>query len=52
MKLNKKDINNLLDALEEWFEVVEPKELYKNEIGSNNERYQNLKKRLKKNETL
>jgi hypothetical protein len=31
MIITKKDALNLIDALNEWFEVVEPKELEENE---------------------
>jgi hypothetical protein len=40
MTITKKDALNLLDALNEWFEVVEPKELEENEIGLNSKRYE------------
>jgi hypothetical protein len=40
MTITKKDALNLIDALNEWFEVVEPKELEKNEIGLNSKRYE------------
>ena len=54
MKLNKDDINNLIDLIEEWENVegLGSKELEDNEIGFNNERLINFKKRLKKNESL
>jgi hypothetical protein len=40
MTITKKDALNLMDALNEWFEVVEPKELEENEIGLNSKRYE------------
>lgn len=42
MKLNKKDAANLIDALKEWHEVCQPKELEENEVGLNSERYEDL----------
>ena len=47
MQLTKQETLNLLDALKEWFDIVEPKELEKNEIGLNFERYEKLIKKLK-----
>ena len=41
------DLIDILDALEEWLEVVEPKELNENEAGLNFERYVTLVKRIK-----
>ena len=54
MKLNKNDINNLIDLIDEWenAESLGPKELKNNEIGFNEKRLINFKKRLKKNETI
>ena len=40
--ITKNDALNLIDALNEWYEIVEPKELEKNEIGLNIERYESL----------
>jgi ribosomal protein S3AE len=48
MIITKKDTENILDALKEWFDIVEPKELEKNEIGLNFERYEKLIKKLTK----
>ena len=48
MRLTKQETLNLLDALKEWFDIVEPKELEKNEIGLNFERYKKLIKKLTK----
>ena len=50
MKLNTNDINNLIDLIEEWesIEGLGCKELNQNEIGFNDERLSNFKKRLKK----
>jgi ribosomal protein S3AE len=47
MQLTKQETLNLLDALKEWFDIVEPKELEKNEIGLNFERYEKLIEKLK-----
>jgi hypothetical protein len=47
-QLTKKDALNLIDALNEWYEIVEPKELEKNEIGLNYERYKEIIFKLKK----
>ena len=35
MTITKNDALNLIDALNEWYEIIEPKELEKNEIGLN-----------------
>jgi len=50
MKLNKNDINNLIDLIDEWenAEGLGCKELNQNEVGFNHERLINFKKRLKK----
>jgi ribosomal protein S3AE len=42
MTITKNDALNLIDALNEWYEIVAPKELEKNEIGLNIERYENV----------
>jgi hypothetical protein len=47
MKLTKGDVDNLIDVLEEWFTEVAPKELDGDEVGFNDERYNNFMKRLK-----
>ena len=46
MKLTTLDILNILDALEEWNFLIEPKELADNEIGLNADRYEKLIKKL------
>ena len=46
MKLTKNEAQNLLDALKEWNEVCEPKELEDNEAGLNAERYEELTEKL------
>jgi len=46
MKLTKNEAQNLIDALEEWNDVVGPKELEGNEVGLNAERYNELKNKL------
>ena len=50
MKLNKNDINNLMDLIDEWenAEGLGCKELNEDEVGFNDERLINFKKRLKK----
>lgn len=47
MQLTKKESLNLLDALTEWNDIIEPKELADNEIGLNADRYEKLIKKLK-----
>ncbi len=47
MKLTKGDVDNLIDVLEEWFTEVAPKELDGDEVGFNDERYNNFMARLK-----
>ena len=46
MKLNKKEIENLLDALTEYEEIIGCKELNENEIGLNYDRFIDLKNKL------
>jgi len=46
MKLTKNEAKNLIDALKEWNEVCEPKELEENEVGLNSERYEDLMSEL------
>ena len=40
--ITKQDALNLIDALNEWYEIIEPKELEENEIGLNIERYESI----------
>jgi uncharacterized protein with HEPN domain len=47
MTITKNDALNLIDALNEWYEIVQPKELEKNEIGLNDKRFQNIILKLK-----
>ena len=47
MQLTKQETLNLLDALTEWNDIIEPKELADNEIGLNADRYEKLIKKLK-----
>jgi len=47
MQLTKQETLNLLDALTEWHDIVEPKELEDNEIGLNADRYKEIIKKLK-----
>lgn len=42
MIITKNDALNLIDALHEWYQVIQPKELKQNEIGLNMERYESL----------
>ena len=42
MTITKADALNIIDALNEWYEIVEPKELEKNEIGLNIDRYESI----------
>jgi len=42
MIITKNDALNLIDALNEWYQVIQPKELKQNEIGLNMERYESL----------
>jgi|LakMenE01Jun11ns_1017448.scaffolds.fasta_scaffold7239427_1 hypothetical protein len=44
--ITKQDAANLIDALEEWHSIVQPKELDAEEIGLNDERYQLILKKL------
>ena len=46
MQLTKKESLNLLDALTEWNDIIEPKELADNEIGLDANRYEKLIKKL------
>ena len=48
MKLNKKEIENLLDALIEYEEIIGCKELNENEIGLNYDSFINLKNKLER----
>ena len=48
MKLTKNEISDLLDALEEWYYLVLPKQLQDNETGLNHIRYEKLIKKLLK----
>ena len=47
LDLTNKEVDNLLDALTEWFEAVQPKELKHNEVGLDSERYANLISKIK-----
>ena len=47
MQLTKQETLNLLDALTEWNDIIEPKELADNEIGLNADRSEKLIKKLK-----
>tara|TARA_Y100001938_G_scaffold130677_1_gene186943 strand:+ start:65 stop:226 length:162 start_codon:yes stop_codon:yes gene_type:complete len=47
-KLDKDEAANLLDALEEWNDIVGPKELEDDEVGLNEMRYHKLANNIKK----
>jgi|TARA_R110000737_G_scaffold236640_1_gene249042 hypothetical protein len=46
MKLSKRECEHLLDALQEYEDIVIPKELEDNEVGMNAERLDKCKQRL------
>ena len=46
MKLSKRECEHLLDALQEYEDIVTPKELEDNEIGMNADRLDKCKQRL------
>ena len=46
MKLTKFEVSNILDALEEWFAEVTPKELSEKDIGLDDDRYSLIHKKL------
>ena len=48
MKLSKKDCDNLIDTLVEWKECVGVKEMDEDDAGLDDDRYEDLIKRLKK----
>ena len=48
MKLTKKDCDNLIDTLIEWKQCVGVKEMDTNDAGLDDDRYEDLIKRLKK----
>ena len=48
MKLSKKDCDNLIDTLVEWKQCVGVKEMDTNDAGLDDDRYEDLIKRLKK----
>ena len=48
MKLSKKDCDNLIDTLVEWKECVGVKEMDDSDAGLDDDRYEDLIKRLKK----
>ena len=48
MKLSKKDCDNLIDTLIEWKQCVGVKEMDTNDAGLDDDRYEDLIKRLKK----
>tara|TARA_Y100000004_G_scaffold190317_1_gene247277 strand:+ start:514 stop:909 length:396 start_codon:yes stop_codon:yes gene_type:complete len=47
LELKNEEVDNLLDALNEWFEVVQPKELTPDEVGLNAKRYADLISKIK-----
>jgi hypothetical protein len=46
MKLTKFEVSNILDALEEWFVNVTPKELSEKDIGLDDYRYSLIHRKL------
>ena len=48
MKLSKKDCDNLIDTLIEWKQCVGVKEMDDSDAGLDDDRYEDLIKRLKK----
>ena len=48
LQLTKNEASNLLDALQEWFDIVQPKQLQDNETGLNSKRYEKLLSKFKK----
>ena len=46
MKLTSFEVANILDALEEWFVNVVPKELSEKDIGLDDDRYSLIHKKL------
>ena len=47
LELKNEEVDNLLDALTEWFEAVQPKELTPDEVGLNAKRYADLVSKIK-----
>ena len=47
LELKNEEVDNLLDALNEWFEAVQPKELTPDEVGLNAKRYADLISKIK-----
>lgn len=47
LELKNEEVDNLLDALNEWFEAVQPKELTPDEVGLNAKRYADLVSKIK-----
>jgi hypothetical protein len=46
--ITKQDAANLIDALQEWKDIVQPKELGPDEVGLNDERFEVVMKKLHK----
>ncbi len=46
INFTQKEIQDLVDALQKWFEVIQPKYLQDNETGLNDERYERLINKL------
>lgn len=44
--LSREEVENVVDALKEWHEACEPKELKDNEVGLNDDRYRDLVKAM------
>ena len=47
LELKNEEVDNLLDALNEWVEAVQPKELTPDEVGLNAKRYADLVSKIK-----
>jgi hypothetical protein len=46
INFTKKEVEDLVDALQEWFDVIQPKYLQDNETGLNIDRYERLINKL------
>jgi len=46
INFTQKEVQDLVDALQEWFDIIQPKYLQDNETGLNDERYECLINKL------
>ena len=46
INFTQKEVEDLVDALQEWFDVIQPKYLQDNETGLNIDRYERLINKL------